>query len=432
MVLIYIQHISPRVTYIFHQVLGRILNLDIKFTSKVEEFIAHDGVKLSYGKQRMGNEFFVKSAGLLHDLGINEEEVYVKKWGEIPCFFRVNKESDIPFDIFSASFYMLSRYEEYLPHVKDQRGRYPATESLAFKKDFLKLPVVDLWAYKFRKALQQHFPRKEFPERQFKIKNILAVAQAYKYQKKGIMRNIGGGVTDLFKLYFKSFYERIRALSYWSKDPYDIYDVLIQFSKQHQIKWEFLFQLSDYSEQNKNISYNKVSYQTLIKSMGDYGKLGLLIGQGALSDLSELKKEKKRWEQIVKRDLKRVLSPSYGLNLPQLYNNCDTLEIEGDYSMCFPDKIGFRAGTCTPFLFYDLNLERSSPLVLYPTAFNSRAFEPLSFFEVKTVLERLKKTVKSVNGSLVMVYNNFDFIEGRSNEKFFQLLELLNEGEMSK
>ena len=43
----------------------------------------------------------------------------------------------IPFDVFSATFFLVSRYEEYLPHVKDDYGRFLATESLAFKEDFL-------------------------------------------------------------------------------------------------------------------------------------------------------------------------------------------------------------------------------------------------------------------------------------------------------
>src|SRR5699024_8745665 len=118
-----------------------------------------------------------------------------------------------------------------------------------------------------------------------------------------------------------------------------------------------MFQLSDYSLHNKNIGYNRLKYHSLIKSMGDYGKIGLLLGYEALFDIDELKKEKKRWENIVNRDLEIAMSNNDGLNLPELYNNYDLLEIGHDYSMGYVQKIGFRAGTCTPFLYYDLNLE---------------------------------------------------------------------------
>ena len=66
------------------------------------------------------------------------------------------------FDIFAASFYLLSRYEEFLPHVKDDYGRFLATESIAFKHDFLKQPVVDIWAYKLKSVLEEKFDN--YPE----------------------------------------------------------------------------------------------------------------------------------------------------------------------------------------------------------------------------------------------------------------------------
>ena len=42
------------------------------------------------------------------------------------------------FDVFSASFYLVSRYEEYLPYVKDMYERFQAENSLAYKHNFYK------------------------------------------------------------------------------------------------------------------------------------------------------------------------------------------------------------------------------------------------------------------------------------------------------
>lgn len=429
MLLIFVEKITPRMNYTFHQVLERILGLEIDFTSKIEEFIAFNGMKFSYGKSKMGNELFVKDCGFLSQQGVAEIEIEVKDWGEVPCFFEAVEDSDIPFDIFSASFYMLSRYEEYLPYVKEEYGRYPAEESLAFKNRFLRKPVVDIWAYKFKKVLQGHFPEAKLPERKYQVTNILSVTELYKYRKKGFMRNFGGGMRDLFRLRFKFIYNRIKTLVRLQKDPYDIYRDLLQFSKQYRIDWRFMFQLSDYSIHNKNLGYNNLTYHAMIKSMGDYGKIGLLLGYEALFDIQVLKKEKKRWEKIVNQDLERALVNDYCLNLPSLYNNYDILEITNDYSMGFVYRVGFRAGTCTPFLYYDLNLERISPLVLHPTAVNSKVFEISSFFEIKTAVEQILKDVKSVDGHMQMVFKNYDFAEGSQQEKIYQLLETINQNE---
>ncbi len=158
MLLVYTHNITPRLKYIFKHICTRILGLEVSFTTKIEEFIAHDSLKMSYTKQQLGNEFFIKSHDILFEQGLNDIEINVQNWGQTKCFFFNGEKSAMPFDIFAASFYLLSRYEEYLPHVKDEYGRFLATESIAFKHGFLHQPVVDIWAYKFKEALQVQFP----------------------------------------------------------------------------------------------------------------------------------------------------------------------------------------------------------------------------------------------------------------------------------
>ena len=65
MLLIYTHKITPRLTFTFKHLFTHILNLQVSFTSKIEEFIAHEGLKFSYTRQALGNEMFVKSNELL-------------------------------------------------------------------------------------------------------------------------------------------------------------------------------------------------------------------------------------------------------------------------------------------------------------------------------------------------------------------------------
>src|SRR5690606_16885198 len=57
------------------------------------------------------------------------------------------------------------------------------------------------------------------------------------------------------------------------------------------------------------------------------------------------------------------------LSFPETYRNLIDLEITDDYSMGFAAESGFRAGICTPFRFYDLELETETPLIVHPFAF---------------------------------------------------------------
>src|SRR5690606_13884396 len=243
MLLIYTEKLTPRINYAFKQICGNILGFEVGFTSKIEEFIAHEGMKLSYGKQKLGSEFFVQQSGLLVEQGLSGMEIKIYKWEDVPCFFPVSEQSDIPFDIFAASFYLLSRYEEYLPYVKDAHGRFPAEESLAFKHGFLRKPLVDIWASKFAGMLQSRFPNEAHKKRNASGKTIIAIAEAYQYRKKGIMRTFGGLIRDVLRLKFALLLERFRVLVLNLKDPYDVYDDLVGFLKQNRADFQFMFQL---------------------------------------------------------------------------------------------------------------------------------------------------------------------------------------------
>jgi len=91
MLLIYTQKITPRIIYIFKHICTHVLGLEIKFTTKIEEFIAHQGMKFSYGKKRLGNELFIQSTELLLEQGLSDVEVKVQKMGTdkvLLCCFR--------------------------------------------------------------------------------------------------------------------------------------------------------------------------------------------------------------------------------------------------------------------------------------------------------------------------------------------------------
>ena len=200
MLLVYSHKITPRLKYTFKQIGTRILGIPLRFTTTIEDFIAHDSLKMSYTRQPLGNEIFIRSHELLFEQGLNDLDIKVTDWENTKCFFPNGEQSTLPFDIFAASFYLLSRYEEYLPHVKDEYGRFMAEDSLAFKHGFLEQPVVDVWAYKFRDALKAKYPDFEFPERHYTISPIIDVPTAYAYKLKGIIRTAGGTLKDFLVL----------------------------------------------------------------------------------------------------------------------------------------------------------------------------------------------------------------------------------------
>ncbi|WP_025666435.1 DUF7033 domain-containing protein [Aquimarina megaterium] len=428
MLLIHVQRITPRVSYTFKQMCKRILGLDIDLTSKIEPFIAHDGPKLSYGRQPLGKELYFQSVDLLFEHGLNDVDVQVFDWEETKCFFDVkHTDSALPFDIFAATFYLLTRYEEYLPHVKDNMGRFPATESIGYIYDFLQDPVIDIWAYKFKKVLLEKYPDLEFRKKKFTIIPVFSVAQTFVYKNKGILRSIGGGIRDLWKLQFDKLTDRIKVLVGLKRDPYDIFDFVIQLQKKKKRKAKALFGLGDYSKYEKNVGYNRPKHHTIIKHIADYIDVGLKVSYEAISDLSLLKKEKLRIENIVNRRLQYSLCSFFKIKLPEAYRNFIELEIGEDYSMGYPKQSGFRAGTCSPFMFYDLDYEVQTPLVVYSFCFASQGDrEDINdLMSARKEISIYMDKVKKVNGVFIPVFSNTLFSD-LQNEPFWKsILEFI-------
>lgn len=426
MLLVYTFKISPRLKYVFKHICTRILGVEVGFTTKIEEFIAHDGIKMSYTKQPLSNEFFVKSHDILFEQGLSDVEITIHDWEETKCFFFNGDKSAIPFDIFSAAFYLLSRYEEYLPHVKDNYGRFTATQSLAYKGNFLHQPVVDIWAYKFKAALQKQFPDYEFPIKSYQIKPIIDVPSAYNFKLKGIIRTLGGIIKDVFSFKFKNLYTRVMVIMGFMHDPYNTFKYIINRQKHSKFKFLFFFLIGDYSTYDKGINPNKKRFVSLIKHVADYSIVGLKASFFALDDISVLKKEKQRMEDILNTSLKASRHSFSKLNLPESYRNLIELEIQEDYTMGYVNHIGFRAGSCTPFLFYDLDYEVQTPLKINSYHLMDHALlKNQSLLDKKKTLNEIIQQIKEVNGEFAPVFHNYTFSDDEKWKGFKELFNII-------
>ncbi len=428
MLLVYTHKITPRLRYVFKHICTRILGIPVDFTTNVEEFIAHKSLKMSYTRQPLGNEIFVRSHELLFEQGLSDVEINVQDWELTKCFFPTNEKSSLPYDIFSASFYLLCRYEEYLPHVKDEYGRFTANESLAYKGGFLNQPVVDIWAYKLKTVLQEHFEDFKFPDKTYTVQPIIDVPMAYYFKQKGLLRSIGGTLNDLIRLKLKRFYNRYLVMAGFKRDPYDTFKWIINKQKASNYKFIVFFLIGDYSTYDKNINVNKKKFVSLIKSVGDYCRVGLKVSYFALQDLETLKKEKKKLESIVNYELEVSRNSFSKLNLPESYRNLIELEIKEDYTMGYLNQLGFRAGTCTPFLFYDLDYEVQTPLLIH--SFHCIDFALLkiqSYLDKKEELQRIIYQVKQVNGIFTPVFHNYTFSDDERWKGFRDLFTLILE-----
>lgn len=416
MLLIYIQKKTPRISYIFKQICLRILGIQVNFTSDIEKFNSYIGPKISYGNKALDDELFFQSYGLLEQQGFEAIDITVRKWDDTFGFFSVSSNSTLRFDIFSASFYMLTRYEEYLPHVKDDQSRFMASESLAYKHGFLQQPIVDIWAYKLKDVLLQRYPKMEFPLKKITIFPLIEASQPYLYRQKGFFRSVIGFAGNLFTGRLRNVAEHAQVLMGLKRDPLDSFKWIVNNARRNDMKMVVFFLLGESMVFEESINTRTEKFKMLIKYVADYKQVGLIFSAGSLNDYELLKKEKRWMEDITNRRLDSSINSNFLVNLPDIYRHLVELEVQNDYTMIFRNTVGFRAGTCTPFLFYDLDYEIKTPLMVHPSAMTTYAFQQRYSSDILKTVNSLLSEVEKVNGTFSMIFTNKDFSPSDGNK----------------
>lgn len=421
MLLIYTHKVTPRFSYTMKHVFGKIMGLEIGFTTKVEDFIKHTAAKITYTKQPLQNEFFIRSHDLLFEQGINDVEITISDWEGVPCFFASGERSTIPFDIFAASFFLLSRYEEYLPHVKDVHGRFSPKDSLAYQQNFLQRPVVDIWAYRFLELLKERFPDLQPEKRTYHYESIIDVTASHCYAHKGLVRSVSGLLLDLVKFRLKRVYERIGVWFNVKKDPYDNFGQLLEWHKDFSIKSNFFFQFADYSRYDKNVSIYSNKFRSLIKYIADYSKVSLASSYSSFTDVDLLKQEKHNLEEVINRPVNSSRMRYNRVDVPETYRNLLSAEFTEDYTMGYTHEIGFRAGTCTPFYFYDIPMEFQQPIKIHPFAVHDYSLLNMkNNDQLRMQFDLIYMEIKKVQGTFTTVFSN-ELLGGEAKMDWMQI-----------
>ena len=407
MILIYTHQLNARIRYVFTHFFETYTNNPIQITNVLETFIAHNGPKFSYTNQKLSNEFFVQSNSLLFEQGVREQDIKISRWQTTPIFFPCNEESSIPYDIFAASFYMLSRYEEHIPHLKDDMNRFYTSGSLAGKHKFANKPVVDMWARQFLDNFSVVFPETLVNPPKVRLQTILEVPEAYAYKSKSMLRTLVESGFDFFNLRFVKLFERFAVRLSFRPDPLDTYYSWIDLHQKHKIPTKVMFMFARPSANDRNISIFKRRFLERIKDVADYVPTSILASYQSTDQPSLLQIEVKRLSEIIHHPLRDIRQHLIRLRFPTTYDYFAKLGFVNDYSLQFVDYLGYRAGTGFPFQFYNLSKEQRSNLFIHPVVAHEAILRSKRYPRIaRRLLEQCKTYNKEYGTPLTLVLTN--------------------------
>ncbi|TZF86323.1 hypothetical protein FW774_04550 (plasmid) [Pedobacter sp. BS3] len=404
--LIYTPEVSNRQNYVFKFLLTQILGLSFALTSDLQEFAAYKGIKFSYTDRPLADEIFFKRYGLLQQdaiQAINPDTVAYQNYRA--CFAVTG--SAMPFDVFSAAFFLLSRYEEYISFSGDDHNRYQAEQSFAYRNGFLLRPVIDEWAYEIARILQNRFPDLVINQRKVGFIPTIDIDRAYCWKYAPAWLNMAKLFKAVVTLNFTKFNRIIGVLAGKQPDPFDTYELMQNLHKGFSPVYFFL--LANWSERDPSLSFRHPAMIKLIRQVSAYADAGIHPSYRTMEDPQLMRTEKSRLETITGK--KAALSRQHFLRmkLPDTYRLLLENDITHDYTMVYASQPGFRASTCTPFYWYDLEKECETGLLLHPTAVMEatlKRYLKLNPDEALILLKKLADNVFSVGGTLCTLWHN--------------------------
>lgn len=417
---------SNRLQYILRTLLNEGLGLETAVTTDPEVWKNSTAAKINYSDAVFENCINIKPHTVLFDHGIRDYHLEV---GSHPVFFKVffkGGGGDVPFDLLGAAFWLLSRYEEYLPHKGDAFNRFHYSSSVAYQYDFIQVPLVNVWLCELQRLLKMQNPEIQFTARKYNFMSSIDIDNVYKFKHKGFVRTIAGLLSDRS---LAKMTERLRIVMNRAPDPFDCYDFLIEANKHAEVPAIYFFLLGDYGPNDKNHSASDLRFQALIKHVADYSWVGIHPSFGSNNNVRQLKVEVGRLNNITHRVITRSRQHFAVLKFPKTYQDLLEAGVFSDYSLGYTNQNGFRASYCYPFKWYSLDIEAASALTLHPFCISENTLIAHSKAKNKDMMELAKpivEEVKKYGGQMISIFHNDSFSE-RIRKFYIEFINLAKE-----
>lgn len=410
MVLIITSAVTERLRYICHLIFKEQLGINFSFSTQLNEQVLTDKIVIHYHPQSCpAGQLQIKPHHLLFEEGVSNQTIDVFDFVSIadsgkliPAFFKTS-DNTFSFDIFAAAFFLLTRYEEYLTDETDEYGRFPHVSSIAFKKQFISLPLVNIWIAEMAAWLKRHHPTLVFCPKKFESLITYDIDMAWSYRNKGLWRNLAGWLREPDS-------ERIKVLTEKKADPFDCFNYISDceiHSKNNSIL--FFLAAADRSRYDKNISPSHPEMVKLIQQLSHSFQIGWHPSWNSYGQPKMLEKEKQALGAIIKKQVIQSRQHYIRLQLPKTYQLLLQAGIKKEYSMGYGSINGFRASFAGSYLWYDLHSEQSTELRIYPFCYmdaNSRFEQKQTVAASLNEISYYWQVCRQNNGLFISIFHN--------------------------
>lgn len=395
--MVYIPRLTTRISYAVEQVFAHWGGHTPVITEDRQVYLsATEALKCHYSQESLPGLSLYRS-GFLDETGIDQS---FKPANAIidGCFCLFPDQENRQFDLLAMVFWCITRYEEYQPFEPDKHGRYPAASSQLCHWGVLETPICDV-------VVNQLFGQLGLPiKTSFSITPTIDVDIAYAYAGRGLLRSFGALLKNP-----GSLAPRLHAISNPGEDPNQSFGYIkdrLSPIPSARVFWHCGMQ---HNSRDKQVRLAFKPFQQCIRDVGETVPCGLHPSAVAFGDNFAFKQEKNWLETQLGKPVADARMHYILLSFPNTYRQQLQAGVAHDYSMGFPDAIGFRAGTARPFLWYDLAAEQARNLMLHPFCIMEATCKHYLALTPEQAIHKgaqLKNTISKAGGDFCFIFHN--------------------------
>ncbi|MEQ9188481.1 MAG: hypothetical protein RLP15_12150 [Cryomorphaceae bacterium] len=399
---LFVEKRNHRLQYTVFEIFMRRMGISAVLVADIDDFEAHTGPKLNYSTQTVSEGIpTLAPLGILFEKRIQPHEIEWSVEGDL--LFPIQNHV-LGFDPLAAIFYLLSRYEEYLPHRKDEHGRFLSEQSVLVEANCHQVPLVELYVDRLFEWLAGFYPSLKRSKSSYTPWVTLDVDQLFSMKAKGLVRSVVSTARDALR---GRLMERTSVMLGRKSDPNDIYDRVDAILQPKQLRPVFFMQVGESSRYDVNNPPHLYDVRQRINEIALSGEIGLHPSYYSSERDGTIARELERLRQITSSGVSKSRQHFLRFILPQTFRTLAESGVTDDFSIGFHDRNGFRAGTCKPFGLFDLEKDETIQLTMYPMAWMdlvaTRNFPREQ--DAWEELDRLLSAVKAHGGHFVSTWH---------------------------
>ncbi len=342
----------------------------------------------------------------LLEKGVAPKIVWYEK---MPFFFLKDPSSK---DIVLSTFILLSGYQEHTTDKRDKHGRYPYSESLQSRGDFVLRPIIQEYAVHILEQLEIMGLKGIRINDEYKKNNIILSHDIDTLNQWKNNKDALGRIWDLITRRVKYNWGAFRQVLIYllrKRDPNDTINRIMKMEKKYYKNSIFFFLTEFRSKYDGDYEGNYPKLYSRMKGiMKDGFQIGLHGSYNSWKNGGMLKKERLRLGKNIARDITSIRQHYLRVHRSTTGNQAEA-GFKFDYSHGFPEMSGFRNGTCRPFHAWDWAADSASSITAIPLIVMDRTFigyQNKMKEEAFPIITKLIDTVKGHKGQCSILWHN--------------------------